>query len=826
MTNTTTTTNTIEVNVEMKMKDLRAIGKGFGVKAPVGTTKETLVANIIAAQKQLQTTEEEMVVMETAKTIVEETVATTTNNTKNEMEMVEMTKTNNEVKANEVVLPAEVLEANQRALDNSKGNALDVTQRNPHTFFTGHTNHVQSGVMQYINEGARRFMEHQEKMNLEVTDFMFVNNAKADAFGRKVIGVLQVRVGAGVMVVKQWEQTPEALAAGKRGEFVWKAFENHTYTKAAPTAQGIRVYKTDVFAPLMEGEGILTLPIYENKEGLAHVSLPVTRAEKEGKVTFYEVFRSRRAGAEFFSARTNEVINALLTASARLLRAQFVEANPLNRGGIKESCLNCRFIKYFPIKDGVTDDLETDKGSLVDTTKEIQSGKAGIDYSSARWMQQLSTDELTGNGSNLPQHFCPVVGQYVGKKAVMDFKKLSEAESNQVELEEGVFTYVPAGKVVVSGRVMDYNEYLENELENVASDCNYYHMNEPKGAHVVAAEKVEAREERGTDANGNYAEKVYVSPNYVTNAKPERMPVQMRVNGVWVNAFPGQVDNADAIRIYGLEGYKMMFSEKAMDRFAAYGFNYVPTKEAVDAEKFNFNVVLRGSYNTLMNNNASEEDVAEIESYVKETPAHIVEMFKKRADGAQLQERWNKMVSFFERQQGWKTVETRADFKVKFFTENAEGRKVLDSEAGDFSPAALLYDFKWNEENENVLHTPGGTVIDYKGGSVTINENGEEKEVVYSGITGKEFVRNIDSEKGDRLVEYVLTTGNDVVFATDEAENITEEDVRLLAEAMQILVQREMNKYVWAVRKEEEGERKAKINFLSDEAKLYIIENL
>lgn len=808
MTNTTTTTNTIAVNEGMKMKDLRAIGKEFGVKAPVGTTKKELVEAIEAAQKQIKT--EEMVEM-TAKTIVTKEVVANTVEIKEEVVMSKEEKAFAELA---VVKDPGLAKALART------EIGDVTAANPAHFSTMRLHPVQDTMMKYLEDGARKFMDHQEEFEVEVTDYMFVQRP-LNYFDKKVVGVIQVQVPANTMVIKQWDRNER--------KFNDVPVETIAFTQAAPQGNTVKMFKVNPFATAPAGQGILTLPIIEGKDGLVTVKLPMTRAEKDGKVSFYPVFKSRRNNTDFFTDKTNEAIDGLLTAAARLLRTEWVKANPQNRGGINESCKNCAFVKYFPIKDGVTDDLETDKGTLEDITKGIQTGRVSQDFSSARWIQQQSIDELANNGQFIPQHYCPIMESYVSKEATFEFNKLSQADANHVEQEDGSYVYVPAGKAYVSGRAMDYNEYLDNELENIASSCSHYHMNEQKDDHMVANETVDAREEAGRNADGSF-KYVSVDRYFRTRSQAGRLLVQTKVGNTWVNSFPGELDantKVNGLRVYGLQGYRMNLSNKALIQFAQNeGLDYVPAMEERDADKFLFNTILRGSYATLFNNNATEKDIKEVEAYVLETPAHISAMFANHPEGARLEEKWNKMVAFYNRKLGWRNNQTRKDFKVKFFGQVAEGRRVFGEDAGDFSPAALLYDFKWNQENENVLHTSGGTLIDYTGGSITINENGEEKELVYGGVTASEFVRSVDAEKAQQLIEYVLTTGREVAFEADVNANITEGDVELLAGALQILLQRELNRYVWAVRQEQEADRREKMSFLSDEAKVYINDNL
>lgn len=492
------------------------------------------------------------------------------------------------------------------------------------------------------------------------------------------------------------------------------------------------------FNALPAGSGVFSFFIKEDKDGKAVVRLP----KSENKGVFYDVIKTADIRWGRPHSDNNANFEAAISAFVQVQASEFVVENPKNRHGFSESCMNCRHLVYLGIKDGVNDDMEEE--------------------GSTRVLQQPDIPTLANWGSRLPQAYCPIVAKYVDMDII---KEANAAEGKDrggmvYDSETGEERFLRAGEIEIRGEAVKLAEIREVGTKETAASCVNYHKNQFKGEHRIGLEKVEQKEATGSD-------KAFVSAYWTDRAEIGRQVVEVlevkdgKEN--WVKAFPGEVKDPEAFRIKGLGGVTIYGSEEVME---ASNGNFIPEEAAFDADRASNMAKVNQIFYAAFNLNKLTKDQAEsVFALAQNKP----EGLDRRTEAA-----WDSAVKWlFEMlQRALNPQEEVAAFDI-FFKEGAKpaGAQGVELRADDF-----LEETRYREANDML-----GYGLGYK--DLAVNP--------------KEFVKYLDESFATERVYEVLTEGTVFYIKSRSAK-----DKVLVAGAAQELLQREVNRYMSAVRRD------------------------
>lgn len=498
------------------------------------------------------------------------------------------------------------------------------------------------------------------------------------------------------------------------------------------------------FNPLPAGSGVFSFFIKEDKDGKAVVRMP--KSENNG--VFYDVIKTADIRWGRPHSDNNANFEAAISAFVQVHASEFVVENPKNRHGFSESCMNCRHLVYLGIKDGVNDDMEEE--------------------GSTRVLQQPDIPTLAGWGSRLPQAYCPIVAKYVDMDII---KEANAAEGKDrggmvYDTETGTERFLYAGEIEIRGEAVKLSEIREVGTKETAANCVNYHKNQFKGEHRIGLEKVEQKEATGSDkafVSAYWTDRAEVGRQVIEVLEVERNEKKEVIKENWVKAFPGEVKDPEAFRVKGLGGVTIYGSEEVM---TASNGEFIPAEQEFDATRASNMAKVNQIFYAAFNLNKLDKEQAEaVFALAQNKPEDL----DRRTEAA-----WDSAVKWlFEMlQRALNPQEEVAAFDI-FFKEGAKpaGAKGVELRADDF-----LEETRYREANDML-----GYGLGYK--DLAVNP--------------KEFVKYLDESFAIDKVYEVLTEGTVFYIKSRSAK-----DKVLVAGAAQELLQREVNRYMGAVRRD------------------------
>lgn len=726
-----------EVVVEGKgFNELRKMAKDMGIKTRRGITKVELEALITGKSVAVEVeapivepaTDETSVADETP--VVE--VQVEENKTNNSEEEVTMTNNTKEVTVNEMM---EVVrkERNARAIENSA-----LLKRTEHIIHVNEHKYVDPQhklIIGEVNAAARRYFEAIGEYAVTVVNIEAFGARHPEArWGR--VGAVVFKVEESFLQVSQWN--------GAIKKFEWLDVANVDFDQRTNTGKSGR------FNPMPAGSGYVRLYIKENALGKYEVRLP--KSHNEGK--YYDIFKTADIRWGRAHSDNNANLEAALTAFIQVYAGQFIRENAKNRHGFNESCMNCRHLTYFGIKDGVNDDMEA--------------------ANSTRVLQQPDIPTLANWGSRLPQAYCPVIQKYVDMEAIMAVNAAEGKDRTGMiyDVELGEERFLRNGEVEIDGKAVRVQTIREDFTKETAANCGHYHKNQHKGEHRAAADRVES---------GN----AFLSSYWTDRAEAGRQVVQTQLaDKTWVNKFPGEVAEPEAFRIKGLGGVVVYGTPEVM--MAANGDFIAPVEEFDTVRAEHMAIVNKIFYAAFNLNKLTKEQADIVFAYAQNKPEGMDKRTEAAYDSA-VKWLFNSLQRVLD-----------GDAEVKGFGKHffeGKGKDGINVKVDDF-----LAETRYREEHDML-----GYGLGYK--DLSVNP--------------KEFVRYLDEGAAMDAVYNVLTEG-----VKYHVTSKSPKDKVLVAGALQELLQREVNRYVSAVRRSEDPQAELAKVGLCEEVKAYIAETV
>jgi hypothetical protein len=403
--------------------------------------------------------------------------------------------------------------------------------------------------------------------------------AKADRFNR--IGSITLQLPEGYADVSYYDNSIK--------KFVWYDFCDFSLNQ----------FKS-VFNP-PAGSGELTLAIKE-KWGQLAVTMPKSPNKNNPKKP-YDKLRTRDIRFGKPHTDNNGNFEAAVSAYLQFYAGEFLQANPRNRHGIDQHCGSCKYNMYIPGFDG-TDEQKDGYYNTLNTSDTIEM---------VQW------------GQEIPRRYCMINRELVDLEIVKEVNELAAFEETTYYNEEGQLRYLKPNEILVAGRAVNKYVALKEGTADRCADCPFYHNNAPKTDAQVAKEKAE-----GAD---------YVSKYWSEGARSERMAIQTLVtkggHPQWETVFPGEVDNAQDFRVFGIGGVVIYGSDEILDAaFEGGVMNQVPQMEGENHdETYAAKVVeiIQLSCNRFYE--MTEEKLANILDMIDNKPAELGRM-EKRWNGA------------------------------------------------------------------------------------------------------------------------------------------------------------------------------------------------
>lgn len=419
-------------------------------------------------------------------------------------------------------------------------------------------------------------------------------NVRPDRYGR--YGALYVQLPAGYADVRFYDRNEK--------KSFWYDFCDFSLNQFKST-----------FNP-MDGSGELILAIKGNYfDGQLEVTLPKSKNENDPKKPYAKMkTRDIRFGMPHTDNNFN--LEAALSAYVRFVGSlvtndageyqfdAFTQANPKNRHGIDEHCGTCKFNMYVPGYDGMDESEEGFKNTL----------------------NTSDTIEMVQWGQEIPRRFCMVHRELVDLEAVKEINELAAEEHTSYYDEEGNLRYVGPNEILIAGKAVNRYVALKQGTAERCNGCAFYHNNAAKTEQQVSKEKAEGKE--------------YVSKYWSEQARAERMPIQTLVhNGKheeWVNAYPGEVDNALDFRVYGIGGVVVYGSEEVQEYVNDMGglsfVGYTEEEDLLNGSAIKIINIVHATCNQFADLKPGTLD--RVEKMIEVKPENLSPRVSKRWDGA------------------------------------------------------------------------------------------------------------------------------------------------------------------------------------------------
>jgi hypothetical protein len=804
----------------MTVADIKSELTKLSVSFPSKAKKEVLAGMLFDALEVL-TAEVE------AASAAGETLVAEENQTNNIEEEKEMT--------NEQTVAKELMEAqkrqNQKAMDNSrilkKEMAIRVSDH-------GYVNPISAKVNAQIKEMVARYFANLGEFRVEILRYVPVQN---DRFNR--VGYVDVQFPANYASLWFWNDLE------KRRE--WYDFVEFNYNQMVGREKWSLPWNPAGMIHNVElGTGIIRLGVRKDANGELYVRLPMDKMKDGG---FSDVFRTSDIRWGRANSANNGNIEAALTAAIRFYAQTLKMENPENRNDFDASCMNCRNMTWFGMKDGVDDDLHIAVGAdeITDNPK------------STRILNQPDVETLAQHGSHITQAYCTKKKFFVDAEAVEMINKLTQEErryydvevidpiTGEVRIEQ---RFQGRDEVIVAGKAVKIRDIRVESTRETCRTCPFYHKNAYKGENQVGNEIVEAREKLAEKATTESAKsaarkaKVYVNEYWTTRARAGRQSFETNIDGQWIPGFPAQVTD-DMNKVYDIRvagiGVNVYFGDAMNAAMSNQDLAFLPGVEEFNAVEAAFNrmvnVIYYAAFNRDKMSKSKFEDVLTL-IYVQGKPEGLTE---------RQSERWDTAVHWFEESLEWakqrEAAKNRPDFAKKFFAgiDGYMAAKGL-TEAPDLMALGVR-----EVHIEDVLFETINRVVK---GSL---KDGYEKmfedfhlEKGYEDLEPKDFIRFLDDKAMDYVLdcladgnEYVVVGGKKDIEMDDEEKYAieyfgaedqykkvkVEEDAGLVADTLQLMFQRQINGLLYGInRSEDKVDAFSELN-VAEEVLYYIAEH-
>lgn len=636
-------------------------------------------------------------------------------------------------------LPYNVLSGNMDALEKSKHlkKGENILSKGAHKY----ENPAIKDMEDYLLATADRYNRKLGRYNVVVEGIEFFDNGdRRKRWDR--IGAMTIRVPRGYATISEWNQ--------EERQFVWHDFADFDFDQLT---------KQNRFAPLVEGSGLLTMAIKDVEfEGGLYVRMPMSPGKEDG--TFFPVLKTSDIRFGLPHSENNRNLEAAMSAFLRVFTSEFKKGNPLNRYNIKPGCLTCRYAQVLGTQDGVNDDLETTNSSRV--------------------LQQNDIPTLVGWGQRTPIVHCTVFNEFKDFDGILAANKADANDMTNTtvyDVEEGEDRYLRKGELFIDGKIVKSEDLRLEVTREDAEDCDHYHGNVAKGEKRAAKDRIDS---------GN----PYSSAYWTDRAEVNRQVVQTKVNGDWVNAFPGEVEDPEEFRVMGLGG--VMVTGTA-DIMAAANGEFVPEREEHDNVRGELLKKVDQIFFAAFNFKKLTDDQAEM----------VLTMAANRpdTDDKYVLGRWDAgceylaqtMIRIAENDK----VAERPAFAIRFI----EGSKPKGKEGKMISADLLLDETKWKDEN-------GLLQADFAGNSLGYKDLAENP---------KEAIKFLDEVVSDELVWDVLLDDTTYYITARSPK-----EKKIVAGALQAMLEQRVSSFLYDIRREEEPMH-ALMNFgVSDAVKMYV----
>lgn len=715
---------------------------------------------------------------------------------------------------------------NRKALENSP-----LLRKTSHQIMEGekheYVNPVGVKVDQQINEIVagfyRRLGEHKVTI-LSVVPFLSTD-AQGNAFSKpdqyNRIGYVDVLLPAGYASVR--------IRNKEEKRWDWYDFQDFNYNQLASR----KAAKWNLPMPatpdhkfnLELGSGVLRLAIRKNAIGKAYVRMPVDYNEYNGQ--YEDIFRTSDIRWGRPNSANNGNVEAALTAGLQFYWEQLVMENPENRQDFDASCMNCRNLQWFRMKDGVTDDIESE------------------DTKSTAILNQPNVEELAQVGSFIKQGYCTKRKFFVDEEAVKTINKLTQEERRYYDVE--VFDretgesrveqrFQGRDEILVAGKPVKVREVRAEMTRETCRTCPFYHKNAYKGENAIGNERVAKREEMLSKAKTEseksaikstpWYKNPFVQTHWSSRARAGRQMFEtlMAVNGEkveWVPGFPADVAQGKhvfGVRVAGIGGVNVYFSDAIIENMSQEEFFFKPSVEEFDAVEAAFNKMVGMIYFAAFNRDkmtaSSFMQVTQL-VYVEGKPEGITE---KQSD------RWDGAVYWFEQSLDWAKQREEAKNRAPFTTKFYAGIEHYIAEKGlEVSPWEIDLQARGVREihvedliSETLMRVEeGGLKVGYEG---MFEYFGLEKG--YEDLNPEEFIRFLDDTARDYVTDSLITGEEFVIVGGIKEDEYTAEvqfardhygvgsddkaddffrERKLVAGALQAILAREVNGLLYGV---------------------------
>lgn len=636
-------------------------------------------------------------------------------------------------------LPQNVLAKNEKAMAKSahlkKGENL--LAKGAHKY----ENPAIKDMEDYLLSAADRYNRKLGRYNVVVEGIEFFDKGdRRYNWGR--IGAMTIRIPRGYATISQWDQEAR--------KFVWHDFADFDYDQFA---------RNNRFNPLNAGSGLLTMAIKDVEfEGGLYVRMPMSAGKEDG--TFFPVLKTADIRFGLPHSENNRNLEAAMSAFLRVFTSEFVVGNPLNRYNIKPGCLTCRYAQVLGTQDGVNDDLESTNSSRV--------------------LQQNDIPTLVGWGQRTPIVHCTVFNEFKDFDGILAANKADANDMTSTtvyDVEAGEDRYLRKGELFVDGKIIKSEDLRLEVTREDAEECDHYHGNVAKGEKRAAKDRIDS-------ANP------YSSAYWTDRAEVNRQVVQTKVNGDWVNAFPGEVEDPEEYRVMGLGG--VMVSGTA-DVMAAANGEFVPERQEYDAVRGELLKKVDQIFFAAFNFKKLTDEQAEMVLTMAANRPDIDDKYVLGRWDAGCEYLAQTMIRIAENDQ----VAERPSFAIRFI----EGAKPKGEQGKNISVDDLLDETKWKDENGLLQADFGGNSLGYK----DLAEN------------PKEAIKFLDEVMSEDLVWDVLLEDT-TYYVTGRSPK----EKKIVAGALQAILERHVTSFLYDIRREEEPMH-ALANFeVSDAVKMYV----
>jgi hypothetical protein len=260
------------------------------------------------------------------------------------------------------------------------------------------------------------------EFRVEILRYVPVQN---DRFNR--VGYIDVQFPTGYAMVGIWNDVE------KKKE--WYDFAEFNYNQMVKREKWSLPYSASGMVFNLElGHGVIRLGVRKDVNGNLYVRMPMDAGKEDG--VFFDVFRTSDIRWGRPNSSNNANIEAALSAAIGFYLKTFKVENPENRNDFDASCMNCRNMTWFGMRDGVDDDMNIEVGGALSDKGEADArDNAFVNPKSTRILNQPDVETLAQKGSHIMQAYCTKRKFFVDQEAVDMINSLSGEERRYYDIE-------------------------------------------------------------------------------------------------------------------------------------------------------------------------------------------------------------------------------------------------------------------------------------------------------------------------------------------------------------------------------------------------------